>query len=190
MTDVVVPPIPVTLMHRPTVGGLVKPYVNVELADGGVDFRSTHHKRWERCWREGICQVCALGLTEPIVLLGGPLQLETYFSEPPLHPWCAGYASKACPMVAGRMSHYPERPKVSDGKRGKKCPLPGCDCQGWLPHPGQGNADHGGEPAHEWFAVWADAVTLAVNPHGRLLGGIPSGVRRTRQVSTPVAAVD
>lgn len=180
-----VPPIPAALAHRPTVGALVKPWVNVELADGGVDFRSTHGARWKRCWQEGICQVCALPLIErPVVLLGGPNQLETYFTEPPLHPWCTAYVTRACPMVAGRMSHYPDRPKVAHGRRGGVCPVPGCDCGGWVPSEAF-SGDHGGEPAHEWYAVWARSWTVAVSPDGRLLGGVPQGVHRTRVVSLP-----
>lgn len=183
-------PIPAALLHRPTVGGLVKPWVNVELADGGVDFRATHNARWQRCWREEICQVCAEPLTQrPLVFLGGPNQLENYFSEPPLHPWCMRYASRACPMVAGRMSHYPARARLSEGKRGDRCSKPGCDCEGWVPHPGQDAVDHGGEPAHEWYAVWADSFALAMSPEGRLLGGVPQDIRRTRLVSRPIGAV-
>lgn len=70
-----------------------------------VDFRSAHQSRWERCWRNGICQVCAQPLdAPPYVFLGGPDQIAHYFTEPPLHPWCAAYVTQACPMVVGRMA--------------------------------------------------------------------------------------
>jgi hypothetical protein len=177
------PPIPARLAYRPTVGEVVIPWVNVRLADGGVDFRTTHRRRWEQAWQQGVCQVCGTPLdVRPVVLLGGPNQIASYFTEPPLHPECARYAGQACPMVAGRMSAYPDRPLVSLGSRGTKCPEPGCDCSGWVPHPGTG-ANHGGEPAHDWWAVWCDNWNLAATPEGRLLGGVPVGERRRRLVS-------
>lgn len=180
------PPIPMALAARPTVAGLVVPWVNVRLADGGVDYRSAHHSRWLACWTNGLCQTCGQDLQGPakaevVVFLGGPNQLDTYFDEPPLHPACASYAGKACPMVAGRMSHYADRPHVSNGPRGQTCPEPGCDCGGWTPHT---HSDAGGAPAHEWWQVWARDWALAVDPKGTLLGGRPVELRR-RQVSRP-----
>jgi hypothetical protein len=177
------PAIPVALAHRPTVGGLVAPWVNVTLADGGVDFRVAHHSKWVTAWIRRICQTCGQPLTQPVVFFGGPNQLETYFTEPPLHPWCARYAEQACPMVAGRMATYADRPELAHGKRGRRCPDPGCDCGGWTPHPG--GTPHYGEPAHEWWAVWADDWALAKSPDGVLLGGVPIGERRRRLISTP-----
>lgn len=184
MTIEVRPPIPVTLAHRPTIGGLVAPWVNVPLADGGVDFRTTHHTKWMQAWTQGICQTCGEPLKlRPVVFLGGPTQLDSYFTEPPLHSWCATYAEQACPMVAGRLATYAERPEITHGKRGKKCPDPGCDCGGWTPHPG--GQTHYGAAAHEWWAVWAYDWTLAVSTEGQLLGGVPTGEAKRRLVSTP-----
>ncbi|HEV8653321.1 MAG TPA: hypothetical protein VG276_28985 [Actinomycetes bacterium] len=177
-----VPPIPMGLAHRPTTGGLVIPWVNVALADGGADFRSVHHSRWVRCWTQGICQSCGEALGSPVVMLGGPNQLAGYFDEPPLHPWCASYATRACPMVAGRMPRYADRQHVSEGVRGRSCPEPGCDCAGWVPHT-RGSA--GGEPAHEWWAVWCRSWSIAVTPERRLLGGVPADEVRRYLVSTP-----
>jgi hypothetical protein len=170
------------LAHRPTTGGLVIPWVNVALADGGADFRSVHHSRWVRCWTQGICQSCGEALGSPVVMLGGPNQLAGYFDEPPLHPWCASYATRACPMVAGRMPRYADRQHVSEGVRGRSCPEPGCDCAGWVPHT-RGSA--GGEPAHEWWAVWCRSWSIAVTPERRLLGGVPADEVRRYLVSTP-----
>lgn len=183
------PPIPVALAHRPTIGGLVAPWVNVPLADGGVDFRATHHSKWLRAWTEGICQTCGRSLTvRPVVFLGGRNEFAGYFGEPPLHPECAAYAQRACPMVAGRQAAYGDRPELAHGQRGKTCPDPGCDCGGWTPHPG--GAPHYGDPAHEWWALWADGWNLAANPEGELLGGIPVGERRRRLISAPQRVAD
>lgn len=152
MTDLR-PPIPASCAHRPTVGGLVAPYVNARMADGGVDFRTPHTAKAERCWRENLCQTCGRPLPPFAVVFGGPAQLRALrFDEPPLCPPCAVYASQACPMVAGRQTHYATGPRVSEGKRGHVC-FAGCGCAGWVDT--DPNAyDASGEPAHAWFACW------------------------------------
>jgi len=58
MPDDLKPPIPATLASRPVKGGLAYPWVNVELADGGADYRSTHYARYEKAWTECRCQSC------------------------------------------------------------------------------------------------------------------------------------
>ena len=180
-----IPRVPVGLAHRPTIGGLIVPWVNLALADGGADFRGIHNTKWQRAWTEGLCQVCGLPLVRPVVLLGGPNQLAGYFDEAPLHPWCAAYTAKACPMVAGRLARYADRPQVSEGRRGQVCPEPGCNCGGWTHTPGIPHGSGRGEPAHAWWAVWCENYALAATPQGRLLGGVPAGELRRRLVSTP-----
>lgn len=177
-------PVPMALAHRPTIGGLVVPWVNLMLADGGADFRAIHNSKWRRAWVEGLCQVCGHPLESPLVLLGGPDQVASYFDEAPLHPWCASYTAKACPMVAGRLERYADRQRVSEGPRGQVCPEPGCDCGGWAPATRHGS---GGDPVHEWWAVYCRSFAVAVTPEGRLLGGTPVDERRRRLVSAPAA---
>ncbi|GIH26029.1 hypothetical protein Aph01nite_43390 [Acrocarpospora phusangensis] len=194
------PPIPLRLTDRPQVGGLVCPWVNVRLADGTTDFRQTYGQHWRRAWLEQLCQVDGQRIAGTLVFLGGPNQLaeDGYFDEPPLHPECAAYVTRACPMVAGRMTHYRSGPALTEGARGAVCPDPGCDCGGWQPTKqilhGDGScsvlgddqrADPTGEPAHAWFAVWARSYALAQGTDGRLLGGIPHDVVRVREVSRP-----
>lgn len=185
------PPIPAMCEHRPTTGGLVIPWGNVQLAGGGCDFRSQHESRIQRCWLENRCQICGNTMPDrPIVLFGGPNQVRSLqFDEPPMHPACAVYASQACPMVAGRQSHYADRDVVADGHRGKTCSTPGCDCDGWVPTPGLTPAP-GGDPAHPWFAVYvAGWISLCVSPdrtdriHSCMVE--PGQVSAIRHVSTP-----
>ena len=154
MTTDLTPPIPATCAHRPTVGGLVAPFVNIRLADGGVDFRTPHQGTYERCWRERLCQTCGTSIGALAVFFGGPRQLRTLrFDEPPLCTPCALYASQACPMVAGRQSHYADRERLASGKRGHVCPDASCDCGGFTDS--DPNAyDASGEPAHDWFACY------------------------------------
>jgi hypothetical protein len=159
------PPIPASCADRPTVGGLVAPYVNLVLADGGIDFRSPHQARYEKCWRGGFCQVCARPLTPLGVFFGGPRQVRTRrFDEPPLCLPCAVYASRACPMVAGRMSHYADRERLSEGRRGHVCPDDTCECGGFRAADPDSH-DASGEPAHDWFAVYTRVGDWAITVH-------------------------
>ncbi|WP_292974996.1 hypothetical protein [Mycobacterium sp.] len=183
------PPIPATCEQRPTIGGVVIPWVNVQLADGGVDFRSQHESRAQTCWTQGICQMCATPIGHPIVLLGGPEQVaKLQFDEPPLHPECAVYATLACPMVAGRLERFADRELVSAGQRGAACTVPGCDCGGWVPTPGLEPAT-GGRPAHPWYAVYVSGYSLGVtaNHTDRVHAGVVerAQVLAVRHVSTP-----
>jgi hypothetical protein len=154
MTDDLRPPIPASCADRPVVGGLVAPFVNPRLADGGVDFRSPHHAKYEECWTRNLCQTCGNRLTHPAVLFGGPNQLrDLHFDEPPLCTPCAVYASKACPMVAGRLDRYADRDRLAEGRRGHVCPDEHCDCGGWTPTDPT-SPDSGGDPVHPWYACY------------------------------------
>lgn len=163
ITDETRPPIPATLAGRPVQGGLAVPWVNVALADGGVDFRTTHRSKAERCWQESLCQSCGNPTIPAAVMVCGPRQiLSGRYDEPPACPPCALYASRACPMVGGRVVTYPDRPRVTAGRRGERCSLPGCGCDGWLDIDPAHSADMGGQPALPWYAAWVrpDSWTL------------------------------
>lgn len=186
------PAIPMRLAARPTVGGVVVPWVNVQLGDGGVDFRRAHHSRWVACWRRGLCQLCGQPLTHPRLLVGSDREMRAgFFSEPPLHPECAVYASRACPMLAGRQPRFRVGPSISDGHRGATCFEPGCGCAGWVPTPGAAGGREG-EPAPCWYAVYVADYALGVWPDEtrpglmRVTGGRPEGdPLRVRLISAP-----
>jgi hypothetical protein len=180
-----VPLVPATCAHRPTIGGLVRPWINIELADGGLDFRGQHRGRAEKAITHKLCQVCGTGLRRPIVLLGLAEHMRRLmFAEPPLHPECAAYTSHACPMVAGRMSHHPARPTLAEGPRGARCPDEGCDCGGYVNHqPSERTEDR---PAEAWYAVYVAAYTAMRDQNGTLLVlTTPAAVLRVRLVSEP-----
>lgn len=163
MTDILVPPIPASCANRPTSGGLVQPYVNVKLADGGVDFRGNHQTAYAECWTRSLCQTCGEPYTDRAVIFGGPNQLrDNNFTEPPLCIPCAMYATQACPMVAGRRTNYADREHISDGKRGQTCSEPGCDCGGWQVSDPARMAGVRGELAHRWYAVYIHAHAYEV----------------------------
>lgn len=181
-----VPPIPAACEHRPTIGGLVRPWINIELADGGLDFRGQHRTRAEQSITQQLCQVCGKKLRRPIVLLGEAHNLHRLmFVEPPLHPECAVYTSRACPMVAGRMTHHPARQTLSEGPRGARCPDPGCNCGGWVAnHSPQQRTEE--RPAEPWYAVYVAAYSHARDQNGTLLVlTTPAAVLRVRLVSRP-----
>lgn len=160
------PPIPASLAHRPVVGGLAQPWGNVELADGGTDFRSPHHARYAGAWKGCLCQSCGRPTGDPAVLVCGPRQvLSLRFDEPPLCPPCALYVTKACPMVNGRTVTYPDRPRLSEGHRGEKCGKPGCGCAGWQVTDPEHSADQGGRPNLPWYACWIHPQDYVVTAH-------------------------
>jgi hypothetical protein len=162
--------------------------VNVQLADGGVDFRVAHHRKWGEAWTQWRCQTCGERLLRPTVLFGGPEQVaRLLFDEPPLHPECALYASRACPMVAGRQERYRGSEPVSAGARGARCYVEGCDCGGWVPHPGPSSGATPNDPAHPWYAVYVSTYRLAYDEDGFLRGGAcdREHVLRVRLVSAP-----
>lgn len=160
------PPIPATLASRPVRGGIALPWVNVTLADGGADFRSTHRARYEKSWLDCMCQSCGNPARPHAVLVCGPRQILTHhFDEPPTCAPCALYASRACPMVAGRVVTYPDRPRISEGHRGETCATPGCECGGWTDIDPEHSQDMGGQPALPWYACWITPGAYQVTGH-------------------------
>jgi len=96
----------------------------------------------------------------------GPRQiLSRKFDEPPLCPPCALYVSRACPVVSGRVEVYPDRPKVSAGRRGHTCPDPGCDCGGWAETDPEHSADMGGQMVLPWYACWTHPAGYTITAH-------------------------
>lgn len=181
MSEETRPPIPASCAHRPTVGGLVIPAVNLQLADGGADFRARHQAALDRCWQGRRCQVCDRPGGRPLILFGGPRHLRTgVFDEPPLCVACAQYASRACPMIAGRQGRFADRARISEGRRGQTCPDPGCDCGGWTSHDTGTGQD--GAPAHPWYALFIDPHGYTVTFTEEEITCSDLGCRHVRQV--------
>jgi hypothetical protein len=166
VSDETRPPIPLSLAHRPVAGGLALPWANAELAGGGVDFRSPHTARYERAWKECLCQSCGNPAGPRAVLVCGPRQVLTLrFDEPPTCPPCAVYASRACPFVSGRSVIYPDRPRITEGHRGEKCFDPSCGCGGWTETDPEHSADMGGQPNLPWYACWISPLDYVLTAH-------------------------
>lgn len=178
------PPIPARLAHRPTVGGLVVPWITVQHADGGAALGAVHASRQDLCVRKRLCQIDGQPLGSRIVLFARQSDLDRRFvAEPGLHPECADYSARACPMLAGRMDHYRTAPR---NLAGKPCAVPGCDCAGWVAHDDPDDSARVGHSAERFFAVWihADQYRVAVDSSSGGLAGvaIPPDPLRVRLV--------
>lgn len=162
------PPIPVRLADRPTVGGLVVPWISVQHRDGRAALGAVHGSRVDTCLMGRRCQTCGGLLGDRLVLFARPRDFARgYVAEPGMHPDCAAYSAKACPMVNGSMGRYrASRHNVE----GKPCGEQGCDCPGWVSADNQDARLAGG--AEAWFAVWLrlSDYGLATDEKGALLG--------------------
>lgn len=190
-------PIPQRCAARPTQGGLAVPWVSAQLGDAGFDLGHLHTSRMNRCFAERRCQICGEPITGRIVFFLSESALPSmHAGEPPLHPECAAYSARACPMVAGRMRHYRTSLSRVYGPAGKQCNIPGCDCGGWVPSKDTGDSNRG-RPAEPWHVVWCadyaitapDEATAALVRTGRVPVGVSLGARidhplRVRPVRT------
>jgi hypothetical protein len=174
-----VPPIPACLADRPTVAGLVVPYLSVQSGHRAILGR-VHRTKRNQCIVNKLCQIDGELLTVPCVVLVPEGQLDRrWTTEPALHPQCARYSTRACPLLNGQMTtlHNPgPHPHLA-------CDLPGCDCGGWVMSPGQIPREPD-TPAEPYVEVWLSRYDQGVNPHGELLGVAwePSYVLRIRPV--------
>jgi hypothetical protein len=99
--------IPASLSHLPVVAGLIVPWITLQTPDGRPLFGSIDAGRREWCLWQSRCQICAAALEHPTVLFAREQDLlRRRTAEPGLHPWCAHYCARACPMLAGRQRHY------------------------------------------------------------------------------------
>lgn len=183
--------IPARLESRPLQGGLVVPWVSVQLADGTYDLGNMHNTRASICFLQSRCQIDGeLVAPQPLVFFVSETCLDDMTTqEPPTHPECAAYSRRACPMVAGQMKHYRSTPSRAHGPAGGTCFKPGCDCGGWVPTPGQGESN-AGQPALRWFMVWCRdfAITVPDEKTGERLaaGALPTGVSIGAKILSPL----
>lgn len=183
-------PIPLRCAARPVQGGLVVPWVSAQLGDAGFDLGHLHTSKMNRAFAECRCQICGERITGRIVFFLSDSALPTmHAGEPPLHPECAAYSAKACPMVDGRMPHYRTSLSRVYGPAGKHCNIPGCDCGGWTETSDSADTNRG-RPAEPWHAVWCNdyAVTAPDEATAALLrkGRVPVGVSLGARIDHPL----
>ena len=170
---ITVPPMPVRLAHRPTLGGLAVPYVTPTTDDGRHLFGGVDPHRQRQCLTQRRCGVCGLplaqqlgrGLVDRLVLLMRLSDLPAQrTSEPALDPVCAAYTAAACPMVAGQLTHYRSTPmRLGTGMA-----------------PAADEAARLGAPAEPWFAVWLTRYDTVIDPGSGQLAAAYTGVRPLR----------
>lgn len=162
------PPIPERLAHLPVQGGLVVPVIAVARGDGQFDHGVNNATAAREMIRRGLCGICAEPLTGVVVAVTAKPETG-YATDPPMHPECAAYSMRACPMLAGRLPRYRDRSQ-SDA------------VDPTLPV-------HRGEPAPPtWYAVWLTRYSQAIGGEPpRLIGAAwdADDVLKIREVKRP-----
>lgn len=180
-----VPPIPQRLARRPTRGGLVVPWISLQIGDRDY-LGEVHNAKRVRSLVDGLCQIDGQPLGDgPYLFLGTQSAIDEGFSsEPPMHRECGAYSIRACPMVNGSMATWAKNKPAHDGK---PCNEPGCDCGGWVTDKGQ--VDRAGNPAEPWFQIWVTGWDIAVKAEGPVtVENVNGALFRGRIVKTrPIA---
>ncbi|GIJ49382.1 hypothetical protein Val02_62680 [Virgisporangium aliadipatigenens] len=143
-----VPNVPLHLAGRPTVGGLVVPWITPTTVAGLHLFGKITAIVQRRCLAERRCQVCGQRLGDLAVLFARDSDLTYQCApEPATCPPCHAYSARACPMLSGRRSHY---------RAGEHPALAGTVSDD--AHLRQG------APAELWSAVWVREYDVTVHP--------------------------
>jgi hypothetical protein len=152
MPDNGLPRIPLALRNLPTVGGVVVPWISLRTPDGRYLLGVIDQSRADLALLRRLCGVCGRPLETRLVLMMRLSDLPRQrTNEPALHPWCAAYTRTACPMIAGRQSHYRKSPPRVDDS---------------MAHVPDASARQGAR-AEPWFAVWLTTYEV-VTDHGNL----------------------
>ena len=149
-------PVPARCATLPTLpGGMVVPWVALT-GRGGPVLGALDAGKVAQCLLEALCQVCGQQLSRPYVVLVRETDAARNWSpDPALHPECAGYSARVCPMLAGRQDRY-----VTTVERVERA--------GWT-----GARQGEPRPIVPWHAVWLrDPYTVVLDALGR-----PSGLR-------------
>ncbi|MGV9753779.1 hypothetical protein [Nocardia farcinica] len=179
-----IPAIPACLAHRPTHAGRVVPYITACHLDR-PEWGTNHPQRLAEVLAHRLCQICGTALdgSGRTVVYARPADFALGVApEPGMHPECATYSHRACPMLAALADHYSRTPW-------RRCDQPGCGCRDWKPprptgHPRLGAA------AETWYAVWMHTRDYRLNEHRPtgvigpvLAAGCIVRVRKVREAS-------
>ncbi|MBF6496529.1 hypothetical protein OG935_06215 [Nocardia cyriacigeorgica] len=145
-------PVPMRLAAAPTAQGMVVPVITLAHRDrtrpvwGKLDLDRQQH-----ALRHRLCQICGEPLTDPVVLYIRPADyLRGVAAEPGMHPECAQYSRRACPMLAGTQHRY--NPSTNNTRR---CSDPECRCRYWAPHePDPATSARTASAAEAWYETW------------------------------------
>ncbi|MGC5664529.1 hypothetical protein ACN261_29515 [Micromonospora sp. WMMD723] len=162
------PDVPALLASRPLVGGLAVPWITVRMPDGRYRFGAVDYHRHRRALRDRLCQTCG-GPLDParIVFAMRDSDLKLLVSpEPGMHPVCADYSARSCPMLAGRLPHH----RASD-------PAAHLADLGVTSH-GDPTGSRAAAPAERWHLLWATDYQPIINP----LTGQPAALVLPEQI--------
>lgn len=203
------PPILARLHDAPTAQGLTIPYLtlrhhghitlwghraHVTPVWGAVD-----PERYALVLALGLCQICGNGLGDRVVVFARPQDwLRGIGPEAGLHPECADYSARGCPMLAGRMPHYRS---TAVAARFTPCDNPECGCRLWI-RPGVDSEEalRAGQPADAWYALWLNGEDYQIVHHpgdgsassgfGVQLRGVRVlRIRKIRDAAAPITTV-
>lgn len=146
-------PVPARLAAARRARGLVVPFITLSHRDparpvwGMLDPARAHHVLWGKC-----CQICGQPLTDRVVVfIRSSDYLRGLSIEPGLHPECAHYSRRACPMLAGQQHHYHPNPAL----RLAHCGDPTCRCRAWRDRdPDSRERPNDGRPVEAWYEAW------------------------------------
>lgn len=148
-----VPPIPLPLIDRPTIGGLVVPWLTGRAPDGRYRFGTIDANKHALAIKGRHCQTCGHLLGDKIVFAMRDSDIKRFISpEPGMHPVCAHYSANACPMLAGRMEHYRTTSATA-----------GLAELGVISFGDPGNL-RAGSPSQPWNLVWASGYQPIIDP--------------------------
>jgi len=153
------------LAHLPTLGGLAVPWITPRTADGPYLFGAVDADLVRHAIDQRWCGVCGKPLQDRLVLLMRLSDLGRQRSyEPALHPVCAAYTTRACPMVNGTLTRHRSSPHRLDHTMQ---PAPDAEVRQ-------------GAQAEPWFAIWLtsyQAVTDHDAPAASYAGSRPLRMR-------------
>lgn len=147
------PPIPIRAVGRPTVGDLVIPIITPCHTSGVPAFGRVIESVRDAAVRGCVCQLCGQPHGDRIVVFARPMDLHRgSVTDPGLHPECAAYATRACPMLAGRRDKH--RAAITNPHR---CGDPACVCRFWVSVNPDQAAARASAPADVYLQVWISA---------------------------------
>ncbi|MCM6774535.1 hypothetical protein NDR87_13630 [Nocardia sp. CDC159] len=185
----------VARLHRlPTAQGLTVPFITRCHRGQRIPiWGSIDPGRMRVVWQLALCQVCAEPFDHRVVVMVRPGDwLRRIGPEAGLHPECAAYSIRACPMLASRMAHYRSTPALA---RVVPCGDPLCLPCRWASHAAVAESDdRTGKPADAWYAVWLAASDYTVidrpgDEHTPALTGVqlagvrPLAIRKVRDAA-------
>jgi hypothetical protein len=156
-------------------GGLVVPYTTLRLPDGRWRFGAIDAARQTKAFNERLCQICGTDLDRRIVFAMRDTDLRELTShEPGMHPECSAYSATACPMLAGRMSHYQAHPMAAQ--------LAALDLAF---HGDPTTESRLGKPAPAWSLAWTSGYRPYLHPRTGQLAALilPEQLLRVRAIT-------